>query len=292
MYSYPCSKIKPGLLLLLLPYTVSQICTFAENQRMSGFLFNEIVFGPVKSRRFGVSLGINLLPETMKYCSFNCIYCECGLTVEDQEKHVKLLPAGELEHAIRQRFEALKLQGLKPDNITFAGNGEPTMHPGFPAIIDLTVELRNRYFPESQITVLSNSTRLHIPAVKEALMKIDNNVLKLDAGSELMYRRINRPSTPVTLAEIVEQLAGFKGNLIVQSLFLKGSVNGEPVDNTTPEEIRLWKEHIVKIKPSLVMLYSFSRETPEKELQRISKETLQQIAGNLEGSGIPCEVFD
>jgi wyosine [tRNA(Phe)-imidazoG37] synthetase (radical SAM superfamily) len=205
---------------------------------------------------------------------------------------VKLLPASELEHAIRQRFEALKLQGLKPDNITFAGNGEPTMHPGFPAIIDLTVELRNRYFPESQITVLSNSTRLHIPAVKEALMKIDNNVLKLDAGSELMYRRINRPSTPVTLAEIVEQLAGFKGNLIVQSLFLKGSVNGEPVDNTTPEEIRLWKEHIVKIKPSLVMLYSFSRETPEKELQRISKETLQQIAGNLEGSGIPCEVFD
>ncbi len=292
MYSYPCSKIKPGLLLLFLPYTVSQICTFAENQRMSGFLFNEIVFGPVKSRRFGVSLGINLLPETMKYCSFNCIYCECGLTVEDQEKHVKLLPAGELEHAIRQRFEALKLQELKPDNITFAGNGEPTMHPGFPAIIDLTVELRNRYFPESQITVLSNSTRLHIPAVKEALMKIDNNVLKLDAGSELMYRRINRPSTPVTLAEIVEQLAGFKGNLIVQSLFLKGSVNGEPVDNTTPEEIRLWKEHIVKIKPSLVMLYSFSRETPEKELQRISKETLQQIAGNLEGSGIPCEVFD
>lgn len=259
---------------------------------MSGFLFNEIVFGPVKSRRFGVSLGINLLPETMKYCSFNCIYCECGLTGDDQEKRVKLLPADELENAIRQRFEALKKDGLKPDNITFAGNGEPTMHPAFPAIIDLTVELRNQYFPGTQITVLSNSTRLHIPEVRDALLKIDNNVLKLDAGSELMYKRINRPSTPVTLAAIVEQLAGFKGNLIVQSLFLKGTVNGEPVDNTTPEEIRLWTAHILKIKPSLVMLYSFSRETPEKDLQRISKETLQEIAGHLEGSGIPCEVFE
>lgn len=259
---------------------------------MSGFLFNDIVFGPVMSRRFGVSLGINLMPETMKYCSFNCIYCECGATAPDQEKHARLFTSGEIIEALHHRFEELKNEGLKPDNITFAGNGEPTLHPGFAGIIDQTLLLRDQYFPKAEITVLSNSTRLHIPSVKEALLKIDNNVLKLDAGSELMYRLINRPVSPITLAEIVDRLIDFKGHLTIQTLFLRGMVNNQVVDNTTEEEVNLWLGHLEKIKPSLVMLYSFSRETPEKEIERVGKAELLSIARKLDALNIPYEVFE
>jgi wyosine [tRNA(Phe)-imidazoG37] synthetase (radical SAM superfamily) len=163
------------------------------------FLFNEIVFGPVSSRRFGVSLGINLLPDTMKYCSFNCIYCECGLTDDDQEERAKLYSTDSIICALEERFKELHEKGLLPDNITFAGNGEPTMHPGFAEVIDKTVSLRDVYFPLAKITVLSNSTRLTKDTVRAALEKIDHNVLKLDAGSEEMFRAINRPLSPVTL---------------------------------------------------------------------------------------------
>ncbi len=269
-----------------------QICTFAQTNSMSGFLFDDIVFGPVKSRRFGVSLGINLMPETMKYCSFNCIYCECGLTDSDQEKHARLFTTAEIIEALQKRFEELKKEGLKPDNITFAGNGEPTLHPGFNEIINRTIELRGQYFPQAQITVLSNSTKLHIPSVKEALLKIDNNVLKLDAGSEHMFRLINRPTSPITLAEIVDRLVDFKGNLTIQSLFLRGIVNNQTVDNTSEEELNLWLGHLKRIKPMLVMLYSFSRETPEKNMESIGKKELLSIGKRLDELNIPYEVFE
>jgi wyosine [tRNA(Phe)-imidazoG37] synthetase (radical SAM superfamily) len=259
---------------------------------MSGFLFDDIVFGPVRSRRFGVSLGINLLPDTMKYCSFNCIYCECGLTAPDQEQRARLFSTETVITALEERFKILKDQGLEPDNITFAGNGEPTMHPGFNIIIDKTVELRAACFPKAGITVLSNATRLHIPSVREALQKIDNNVLKLDAGSETMFRLINRPASPVTLNEIVDNLESFGGRLVIQTLFLRGIINNQVVDNTTEEEIRLWLGHLMRIKPALVMLYSVSRETPEQNIERISKHEMMQIAGKLDALHIPFEVFE
>lgn len=259
---------------------------------MAGFLFDDIVFGPVKSRRFGVSLGINLLPETMKYCSFNCVYCECGLTDPTQEKRVKLYTTGQIREAILQRFGELHEQGLSPDNITFAGNGEPTLHPGFEELIGLTLDLRKKYFPKAKITVLSNSTRLHLPSVKQALLKIDHNVLKLDAGSEQMFRLINRPTSPITLSFIVDQLAGFGGNLMIQTLFLRGMVNKRSIDNTTEEELNLWESHLLRIKPSLVMLYSISRETPEQNLTKVTKQELESIAHRLERMNIPCEVFE
>ena len=269
----------------------AQICNFAQNYSMSGFLFDDIVFGPVKSRRFGVSLGINLMPETMKYCSFNCIYCECGLTAPDQEERAKLYTTEQITDAMKQRFIALKSEGLEPDNITFAGNGEPTLHPGFAEIIDRTIELREEYFPKAEITVLSNSTRLHIPTVKQALLKIDNNVLKLDAGSEEMFRRINRPASPVRLSDIVDRLIGFEGNLVIQTLFIRGTVDNQVIDNTTKEEINLWLGHLQRIKPSLVMLYPISRETPEQGLEKIGKDELLAIAVKLEHLNIPYEVF-
>jgi len=258
---------------------------------MSGFLFDEIIFGPVKSRRFGVSLGVNLLPETMKYCTFNCIYCECGLTDAEQDKKAKIPTAAQITEALGERFKTLSGEGLSPDNITFAGNGEPTIHPGFAEIVDRTIELRNLYFPKAMITVLSNSTRLHIAKVKDALLKLDNNVLKLDAGSQEMFDRINRPLSPIKITSVVDQLAGFKGNLTIQTLFLRGTVNNLKIDNTSETEISLWIGHLLKIKPKLVMLYSIDRGTPEKGLEKIKASELHHIAERLSALGIPSEVF-
>lgn len=259
---------------------------------MAGFLFNEIVFGPVKSRRFGVSLGINLLPDTMKYCTFNCIYCECGLTLSDQEEKVKLYPTPVIITALEERFKDLYEKNLLPDNITFAGNGEPTIHPGFAQIIEKTLLLRDKYFPLAKITVLSNSTRLQKESVKDALRKIDNNVLKLDAGSEQMFRLINRPNYPVKLDEIVNQLKAFNGKVIIQTLFIRGLVDGQIIDNTSPQELNLWLNHLQVIKPSLVMLYSISRETPEKDLEQVSAMELDMIALKVKALGLEVEVYN
>lgn len=258
---------------------------------MSGFLFSEIVFGPVSSRRFGVSLGINLLPNTMKYCSFNCIYCECGLTAKDQDNHAKLFTTPTILSALEDRFKELNEKQILPDNITFAGNGEPTMHPGFDEIIDSTIELRDKYFPSAKITVLSNSTRLHNDSIRVALLKVDHNVLKLDAGTDHMFQAINRPLSSIKLHDVVDQLTLFHGKVIIQTLFIKGKCNGVDIDNTTDEEISSWLEHLKRIQPSLVMLYTISRETPEEGLLKVSAEELEKIAGKVKGINLNAEVY-
>ncbi|HLN52774.1 MAG TPA: radical SAM protein [Lentimicrobium sp.] len=256
------------------------------------FLFNEIVFGPVSSRRFGVSLGINLLPDTMKYCTFNCVYCECGLTSKDQDSRAKLYPTGEVISALEERFRELHEKGLKPDNITYAGNGEPTIHPGFPQIIEKTISLRDIYFPDAKITVLSNSTRINEKEIRDSLMKIDNNVLKLDAGSEAMFQAINRPLSPVTLGRIVQDLQKFEGKVIIQTLFIKGRIHDVDIDNTTDEEVNLWLEHLSQINPSLVMLYSISRATPEDGLIKVNREKLESIAEKVRALKLEAEVYN
>lgn len=256
------------------------------------FLFNEIVFGPVSSRRFGVSLGVNLLPDTMKFCSFNCIYCECGLTDFDQDERARLYSTEEITQALENRFKELHSKGLKPDNITFAGNGEPTLHPGFGEIIEKTISLRDIYFPEAKITVLSNATRLHKESVRAALSRIDHNVLKLDAGSEEMYRAINRPMSPLKLKTIVEQLQSFNGKVIIQTLFIRGVCKGVEVDNTTEHELNLWLEHLKLINPSLVMLYSISRAAPEDGLEKITAHEMEAIAEKVRALDIAVEVYE
>lgn len=258
---------------------------------MSGFLFNDIIFGPVKSRRFGTSLGINLMPDTMKYCSFDCIYCECGLTDKQQDKKARLYTSAEIISAMEQRFSELRQEGLKPDNITFAGNGEPTMHPDFEKIIDATIQNRDRVFPNAHVTVLSNATRLSNESVRRALLKVDNNVLKLDAGTEEMYMAINRPLSPVKLNDVVRGLQQFEGNVIIQTLFLRGVVDGKVIDNTTNHEVELWLQHVKSINPKLVMLYSLQRETPEQGLQNVGIGELQEIAARVIALGINAEVY-
>ncbi len=258
---------------------------------MAGILFDEIVFGPVKSRRFGVSLGINLLPLHGKFCSFNCIYCECGLTGEDKKEKPLLFSAAEIASSLRSRFEALKTGGLDPDNITFAGNGEPTLHPDFETIIDNTINLRNEFFPKAKITVLSNATRLDREKVKRALLRVDNNVLKLDAGTNATFQAINRPTQPITLEKVIEELKKFEGNLVIQTMLIRGEVEGKQVDNTTEEELTLLLEHIREIAPTLVMLYPIDRQTPYRTLEKVPEPEFRALAARIEAMGIKAEVF-
>jgi wyosine [tRNA(Phe)-imidazoG37] synthetase (radical SAM superfamily) len=258
---------------------------------MSGLLFDDIVFGPVHSRRFGVSLGINLLPLHGKFCTFNCIYCECGLNEDHKPEKQKLLSAAEIISCLETRFVALKSEGLRPDNITFAGNGEPTLHPEFERIIENTQRLRDEFFPKALITVLSNATRLDHPSVKRALLRVDNNVLKLDAGTDSTFQAINCPTFPVTLNKIVDELKRFGGNLVIQTMLIRGEVVGKRVDNTTEEELSLWLKHIKEIYPKLVMLYPIDRETPYSTLEKVPETEFQALAVRIEELGINAEVF-
>lgn len=259
---------------------------------MAGFLFSQIVFGPVRSRRFGISLGINLLPLNTKVCSFNCIYCECGLTPDCPDTSSGgFYTRNEVAQAMNLRFKEIQAKGVCPDNITFAGNGEPTLHPDFAGIIDDTISLRNKYFPASKITVLSNATTLGNAEINQALLKVDNNVLKLDAGTGRFLKLINDPLGNISLELIVQNLKKFNGNVIIQSLFLRGTVNGKYFDSTSNENVNSWLEHLREISPKLVMIYPVDRATPIAGLEKISREELEKISARVNDLGIKTEVY-
>ncbi len=252
-------------------------------------LFDDIVFGPVHSRRFGTSLGINLLPVDYKFCTFNCIYCECGWTYKDKVKKGDLPRFEAIKQAMKESFSGL---AKSPDNITFAGNGEPTVHPDFAEIIEETIRLRNEFLPEAKITVLSNASQLHKQKIFNALKKADNNVLKLDAGSEEMFRLINNPAGGLTLKKVISHLKKFtREELTIQTLFLRGFIDGKKVDNTSGEEIDLWLSHVKEINPQKVMIYSIDREPPAKHLEKIGFEKLKAISGKIERAGISTEIY-
>ena len=254
-------------------------------------LFEEIIFGPLNSRRLGVSLGINVLPIQSKYCTFDCIYCECGWTHSDQKTRSKLFSREQIKSAMEKRFPEILQQGIVPDSITFAGNGEPTIHNAFAGIIDDVIEMRDKFFPQAKIAVLSNASLIHKPHVKEALLKIEDCILKLDAGSEEMFHRINRPVGTSKLSEIVDGLITFKGKLIIQTLFLRGTYNGEIIDNTSEAEIDLWLGHLKKIMPQSVMIYCIDRATPARDLEKLSVEEMEKIADKVRALGIKTEVY-
>ncbi len=258
---------------------------------MSTFLFDRIIFGPVKSRRLGVSLGINLLPASRKVCNFNCIYCECGWTTDKTADKSALPKRDEIYRALERKLSEMKSKKSAPDVITFAGNGEPTLHPDFPSIVDDTIELRNRYFPEARIAVLSNSTTITIPSVKEALLKVDQNILKLDSGFDLTVRVHNQPRVNVKVAELIGNLRKFNGQLIIQTLFLRGTHNGKSIDNTSKAEIEAWLRAVEMIKPYEVMIYTISRDTPEGSmLEKVPLSELKRIAGMVNKLGIKTSV--
>lgn len=257
---------------------------------MSTFLFNEIIFGPVSSRRLGVSLGINLLPTNYKFCTFNCVYCECGWTLK-AEKKINLPSREEVKNELERVLREYEEQGKEINSITFAGNGEPTIHPDFAEIIDDTIEMRNIWMPGAQISVLSNASQLNKESVTAALQKVDQNILKLDAGTEKTFRIINQSQEHIKFNKIVDYLKGFQGNLIIQTLFIRGEVEGSYFDNTTDEEISAWLHLIADIKPQSVMLYPIARDTPAEKLEKIKKDTLEKIALRVNALGVKTEVY-
>ena len=257
---------------------------------MSTFLFDQIIFGPVKSRRLGVSLGVNLLPTDSKVCSFDCIYCECGWTPKKRERKAVLPSRVEVRQKMVEKLTEMVANNELPDVITFAGNGEPTLHPEFEGIIEDTIELRDQLTPKARIAVLSNATMLHKPAVVRALLKVDDNIQKLDSAFEETIRRIDCPASNFKLTQVVEGLKAFDGNVIVQTLFLKGKFKGEIIDNTTEEELSAWLKLIAEIRPSQVMIYTIDRDTPAAGLEKVKLEELQEIAERVRAIGFEVQV--
>ena len=244
---------------------------------MPTILFDEIIFGPIHSRRLGISLGINLLPINGKVCSFDCLYCECGLN--SQHKGGRLPKAEEVIMSLEQKLKQLKSENITPDVITFAGNGEPTLHPEFSKIIDETIVLRDSWFPKAKVSVLSNATQLDKPEVFNALLKVDNAILKLDSAFDETIRMMDRPvSKSYSVKKLVSQLKAFNGKLIIQTMFLRGSWEGTTFDNTTEVEVDALIELIKDINPQSVMVYTIDRETPVKGLVKIPLAELNKIA--------------
>ena len=256
---------------------------------MATVIYPSPIFGPVHSRRLGVSLGINLLPADGKFCTFDCIYCECGFN-GDHRPHQKLPTREEVREALEARLQDMKQNGPKPDVLTFAGNGEPTAHPHFAGIIEDTLRLRDTYFPEAKVSVLSNSTFIHKPEVFDALNKVDNNILKLDTIDATYINKVDRPTGHYDVKQVIEHMKAFKGNLIVQTLFMKGTFEGENVDNTTDEYILPWLEMVKEIAPRQVMIYTIDRETPAPDLLKATHEELDRIGEMVREAGIPCSV--
>lgn len=253
-------------------------------------LINTIIFGPVKSRRLGISLGVNLLPSDGKMCNYNCIYCECGWNEETHSKS-KIPP---MNIVIEQLEAVLKNRNINEaplDSITFAGNGEPTLHHQFSEIINQSINLRNQYFPNAKLSVLTNASNLRNKLVTQSLMKTDYSMLKLDSVVDETYNLINQPINRTHINEIIESIKEYKGEKYIQSMFIKGEFNGKKFDNTTDKEIESWLKVLNDIKPYKVFVYSLDRDTPLKSIVKIDKYKLNEIAEKVKGLGLIAEVY-
>ncbi|MDR2936504.1 MAG: radical SAM protein [Rikenellaceae bacterium] len=255
---------------------------------MATSLFKEIIFGPMRSRRLGVSLGINLLPTDNKLCNFDCVYCECGWTKKGGKP--RFIPAGSVREALEKKLSEMDEAGELPDVITFAGNGEPTMHPDFERIVDFAFDLRDRYAPQAKIAVLSNATMIGSESVRRALGKVDRNILKLDSAFDETARLINGCPSSYSVAQTVENMKLFHGDLIIQTLFLRGEHDGRRIDNTTRTEVDAWLKLIADIRPRQVMVYTIDRDTPAEDLYKVTKSELERIGERVRALGIDCQV--
>ena len=253
-------------------------------------LFRNIIYGPVLSRRLGVSLGVNLLPLEGKLCSFDCIYCECGWNGDNRLSKPQFNRREDVRDALRAKLQEMQSEGTLPNVITFAGNGEPTLHPDFEQIINDTITLRNEFAPKAKISVLSNSTQLHRADVCRALALVDNNILKIDSAIDSTAKAIDCPYGSYSIERIVEQMGRFKGQMTLQTMFLRGEHSNRHIDNTTVEEVNAWLALVKRIAPRDVMIYSIDRETPCKELEKVSKDELNAIAERVRSLGFACSV--
>ncbi len=253
---------------------------------MQTVLFHSTIFGPIHSRRLGTSLGVNLMPSDGKVCTFDCLYCEAGFNAQGTGSS-GIPPREEVRHLLKEKLLAMKNAGENLDVITFSGNGEPTLHPDFAGVIDDTIALRDKYFPDVRISVLSNSTRIDRPSVAEALKRVDNNILKLDSAITSTIRALDRPVSPDFTAEkVIADLVPFGKDCIIQTMILRGTHDGVTVDNTTEAEIDALIDAYRAIGPEEVMLYSIDRKTPAENLQKVDREELETIADRIRRAGI------
>lgn len=252
-------------------------------------LFDSIAYGPIHSRRLGTSLGMEIMPLTNKLCTFDCVYCECGW---NQPVHKPVLPTREeIREALEAKLQVLLQENVSLDVITFSGNGEPTLHPEFLGIIQDTCALRDRYCPSAKVSVLSNSTQLGRAEVVEALRLCDNRILKLDAATDTMMRRIDQPvNEQLTVATLMQWLKQFNGDFTLQTCFLRGTHNGQILDNTAPEELSAWYNAVEELRPKQVMIYVIDRKTPEENLEKISREQMESIAAPLIAKGFNVSI--
>ncbi|MDD7705834.1 MAG: radical SAM protein [Bacteroidales bacterium] len=256
---------------------------------MSTIIYPSPIYGPVHSRRLGISLGINLMPADGKICTFDCIYCECGYN-SDRRTRSHHPSRQQVAEALERQLRKMHDDNQHPDVLTFAGNGEPTSHPDFPSIIDDTIRLRDELCPKAKVSVLSNSTFITKPAIREALMRVDNNILKLDTVNADYIRRVDRPTQPsYNVESIIENMKLFEGHIIVQTMFMRGTTDeGLDVDNTSEDFVAPWLEAIKDIRPQEVMIYTIDRETPDSHLLKATHEELDAIKARVETLGIPC----
>ena len=247
--------------------------------------FSNIVFGPIKSRRLGTSLGVNILPSKGKLCNFDCVYCECGWNKDGAED--RTLPVyDEVAEALETRLRELSDQGIQVDSITFSGNGEPTMNPDFAKIIDKTIELRAKFFPHAKVSVLSNATLVAHESVFEALKKVDNPIMKLDASSDELIAKINKPTGYYQMDKVIEGLKRFNGDFILQTMFLRS----DEFDTLTPEALLAWMDIVREVRPREIMVYTIDRETPDKSLGRYTVEEMTQMVQPLIDEGFKIQV--
>ena len=245
----------------------------------------ETVFGPIFSRRLGSSLGINLLPVNGKICTFDCIYCECGWN-KDGRNDTRLPKAVEVREALEKKLIQLVNDGIPVDSITFSGDGESTINPDFPQIIDDTLALRDRYYPSAKVSVLSNATQVHRPEIFEALRKVDNPIMKIDAPTNVLVEKINHPAPGYDVNRVVEALKRFNGDFILQTMFLKS----KDFDSSSPGVLNGWMDIVRLLKPREVMAYTIDRPTPEEGLQKFTVEEMQSFLNPLIEEGFVVQI--
>ena len=248
-------------------------------------LREETVFGPIRSRRLGSSLGINLLPRNGKICTFDCIYCECGWNRDGREDQV-LPTAAQVRSALEDKLAECLLDGTRIDSITFSGDGEPTLNPEFPRIIDDTLKLRDAYYPGAKVSVLSNATRVHIPEVAAALKRVDNPILKIDAPTDELIGRINHPAPGYSLKRVLEALRGFHGEFVLQTMFLRSP----DFDSSSPEVLDGWMDIVRDLKPRKVMVYTIDRPTPAEGLEKFSATEMRALVRPLLDEGFNIDI--
>lgn len=248
--------------------------------------FDEIVFGPIFSRRLGSSLGVNVLPSVGKLCNFDCVYCECGWNKDGAVEGRRFPDLQEVEEALTAKISKAAAEGVPVDSITFSGNGEPTMHPDFAQIIDVTLRLRDEYFPNAKVSVLSNATLLGKEDVAKALMRVDNPILKIDASSQDLVEKINKPVGTYRLAEVLDNMKKFDGNFILQTMFLRS----EEFDTVASGALEAWMDIVRMLRPRQVMVYTIDRQTPDKSLEKYTVEEMTAMVQPLMDEGFDIQV--